>query len=330
MEFNVAPNKDFDLEAIKILEDFLPDRIFDTHVHFFDKEFTPGVSKRYEAEKADSEDYEIFFSSMFKHREKFRLNLFAYPDKALSDLNGEPLKKSDDFLVEELNKNSSNVGEIIVLPGESAEHIEKRLVHPNIKGFKCYHIFSDKESTWDCTIDEYLPESAWEIADKKKLSITLHMVKNEALADEDNLKYICTMAKKYKDATLILAHAARSFASWTAIESVEKVKHLENVWFDFSAVCESPAMFQIMRKAGVSRCMWGSDFPACVPRGKAISLANTFYWMFQDSFEYKTNIKNWLVATENLMATRQACILAELSKKETEDLFYNNAARLFG
>ena len=279
------------------------------------------------------EDYESFFSSIFKNKEKLRLNIFAYPDKAMGDLHGAPLKKSDAFLMKELNKNSANVGEIIVVPGESAEHIEKRLVHPNIKGFKCYHIFADKESTWNCTIDEYLPESAWELADKKKMSITLHMVKDKALADEDNLKYICTMAKKYKDATLILAHAARSFASWTAIESVERVKHLENVWFDFSGVCESPAMFQIMKKAGVGRCMWGSDFPVCVPRGKAISLADTFYWIYQrdvDNFESKTNLRNWLIATENLMATRQACILAEISREETEALFYNNAARLFG
>ena len=30
-------------------------------------------------------------------------------------------------------------------------------------------------------------------------------------------------AKKYPDATLILAHAARSFAPWTAIESIDKI-----------------------------------------------------------------------------------------------------------
>ena len=141
------------------------------------------------------------------------------------------------------------------------------------------------------------------------------------------------MSKKYPDAVLILAHAARSFASWTGIETVGHLSNCESVWFDFSSVCESPAMFQIIKKAGIKRCMWGSDFPISTMRGKAISLADTFYWIYQsdiDNFDSKTEIHNWLISTENLMAVRQACILAELSRSDIEDLFYNNAARLFG
>ena len=194
------------------------------------------------------------------------------------------------------------------------------------------HVNAPKNDTWNCTIDEYLPESAWEVANKRKMCITLHMVRDKALADEKNVEYIRTMAKRYPDAVLILAHAARSFAAWTAIENVEKIAHLDNVWYDFSAICESPAMFQIMRKAGVEKCMWGSDFPVCTMRGKAISLADTFYWIYQrdlDNFASKTKVNDWLIATENLMATRQACVLAELPESRVEDLFYNNAARLF-
>ena len=66
---------------------------------------------------------------------------------------------------------------------------------------------------------------------------------------------------------------------------------------------------------------------------KTISFADSFYWIYQrdiDNFDSKTVVNNWLIAIENLMATRQACILAELSQKEKEDLFYNNAARLLG
>lgn len=263
---------------------------------------------------------------------EIRLNIIPNPDPAMKDESNGMLKASDDFILNELSKDPKNVAEIIVLADESYDHLEKRLVHPNIKGFKCYHVYSSREDTFNAGIGEYLPESVWEIANHRKMCITLHMVKDRALADEENLKYICEMAKKYKDATLILAHAARSFASWTAIENVEKIAHLENVWFDFSAICESAAMFQIMRKAGVERCMWGSDFPICVHRGKAISFADVFYWILEkdiEAFTSKTTLKNWLYATENLMATRQACILAELSESQVEDLFYNNAARLF-
>lgn len=158
------------------------------------------------------------------------------------------------------------------------------------------------------------------------------MVKEEALANENNLRYICEMAKKYPDTVLILAHAARSFAAWTGIESVEKVAHLENVWFDFSAVCEPSAMFQIVKKAGLKKCMWGSDYPVCRIRGKVISIADSFYWIKKKDlshFSAKTPVRHWTIGLENLMAMKHLAILADLKESDVEDLFYNNAAGLF-
>ena len=333
MKFDTMRYNKNDYEAIEILKDFLPDKIFDAHAHLYDCKFIPNLKEAYGQDAATLEDYKNFMSGLLGSPKELRLNIISFPTRDMRDESNGMLKASDDFLLNELSKDPKNVGEIIVLANESREHLEKRITHPGIKGFKCYHLYSDREDTFNANIGEYLSESVWEVANEKKMSITLHMVKDKVLADEENLKYICEMAKKYKDATLILAHAARSFASWTAIENVEKIAHLENVWYDFSAVCESPAMFQIMRKAGVERCMWGSDFPVCTDRGKAISFADTFYWIYQkdiDAFSSKTTLNNWLIGTENLMATRQACILAELSESQIEDLFYNNAARLFG
>lgn len=80
------------------------------------------------------------------------------------------------------------------------------------------------------------------------------------------------------------------------------------------------------------RCMWGSDYPIAKQRGKAISLADGFYWIYQKELEQLSNGKqlpNWLIGIENLMAVRQACIMAELSRSEIEDLYYYNAERLF-
>jgi predicted TIM-barrel fold metal-dependent hydrolase len=78
--------------------------------------------------------------------------------------------------------------------------------------------------------------------------------------------------------------------------------------------------------------MWGSDYPVCRARGKAISLADTFYWIYQrdlDQFSSKTPVNNWLIGIENLMAVRQMAILADLTPREIEALFYDNAKALF-
>lgn len=333
MLVNDSTYTDYDLSAIKVLKDFIPDKVFDVHAHLFDSRFLPNVHPAsYGAVVGDIEAYQKAMAPMLCNPKELRANIIIFPDKAMANNSNGTCAMSDSFLVRELEKSSDNMGEIIVSPHESAEDIEKRLVHPRIRGLKCYHYMNQADVTWNLSIGEYLPESAWEVAQKHKLCITLHMVKDHALADKDNMEYICAMAKKYPDVVLILAHAARSFAAWTAIESVGKIARFENVWFDFSANCESPAMFKIMQKVGVERCMWGSDYPVSAMHGKAISIGDTFHWIYESECDGHRALpkKFWLIGIENLMALRQACLLAELSKSDIEKLFYHNAMSLFG
>ena len=118
-------------------------------------------------------------------------------------------------------------------------------------------------------------------------------------------------------------------AAWTAVETVDQLAGFDNVWFDMAAVCESPAMFRILQKTGTQRCMWGSDYPISNLAGKAISLGGAFYWINEkdiNGFESGTSLQPWLIATENLMAVRQACIMAELGRKDIEDILESEDA----
>ena len=326
---NVQPQ---DLEAAKILADFLPDRIFDAHAHLFDTALMPSLKSAEGARVVcGPEEYCGELAGILGSPRQLRLNVIGYPDRAMAH-DRKLLLQSDAFLQGILDRQKDWVGEILVTPEDSEESLNGRLTDGRIRGFKCYHLMANRDNTWNAGIGEYLPEDVWAVAHERKMCITLHMVKDLALADEENWKYIRRMAKKYPDAVLILAHAARAFAAWTGIESVDKVADLDNVWFDFSAVCESPAMLQIVKKAGIGRCMWGSDYPVCRARGKAISLADSFYWIYQkdlDRFSSKTPVNHWLIAVENLMAVRQLCMLADLTPREIEALFYQNAAALF-
>lgn len=322
---------EFDIQSAAILNDFLPDRLFDAHMHVYLGSFMRQKFQGKDASDLLPGDYYRYMSPLLGGR-PVDLNMIIWPDQSMADLTTGTLVQADQFLIDQLNQQSGSVGEIIVCPGETAEQLEKRLVHPRICGFKCYHYLSGLENSWQAEIDQYLPESAWQVADKHRLCITLHMVRDNALADPANLNYIRTMAKRYPNAILILAHAARAFASWTGVETVEQVADLENVWFDFSAVCESPAIFQILNKTGTERSMWGSDYSVSAMRGKAISLGDSFYWIYEqdlERFTSATKLSFGLVGTENLMAVRQACFMAGLCSADIEKIFYKNAIRLF-
>ena len=313
---------EYDLLAAKKLDAFLPDRLYDAHMHI---SLYPFYKKDYFGFKEYHED----MAPLICKRE-VRCHALATPTDELKTKAGQ--ENDLVFFKEQLDEYPENTAAVLIKPEESGEEIESHIVHKNVKGFKCYHIYAKRPDTFNSDLNEYLPEAAFEIANKRRMSITLHMVKDKALADPENMKRIKELTKKYPDATLILAHGARSFAAWTAIETVEELVGYENVWFDFSGICESPAMIQIMKKVGVSRCMWGSDYNVSMASGKAISLGDNFYWINGKdlaSFVSKTPMRTWHTGTENLMAVRQAAIICDLTSSEIEDLFYNNAARLF-
>lgn len=302
-----------------LIKSFLPSKIFDAHTHiglFSGKNYT-------------AKDFILSQKEYFPSAEVLCGNLITFPDPSLVDKNKR--YKSVLFLKEQLDLFPDCCGEIIVLPDDNDEDIESLIIHPNIKGFKCYHCYADRKDTFNAEIDEYLPESAWRVADKYKMCITLHMVKDAALSDENNLSYIKQMAEKYPNAKLILAHCARGFAAWTVVEAAKELKKYTNIYYDVAAVCESPAIYECIRTAGVKRILWGSDYAISDMNGKCVSFGDGFIWIYENEFnKIKTgelSIKR--IESESLLALRQACNMLDLTNKDIEDIFYNNASELF-
>lgn len=320
----------YDLEAAKILDDFIPDTTFDAHMHHVP---TPN--------RTENDDYALYlkdFKPLLGNRKQL-VNLIAYPVTGMSDpATGkatELVDLSTKIVKEQLEMHPEIVGEVMVAPGDAPEDIENRISFvgsDRLIGLKPYHLLATKEPTFQAEVGEYLPESAWEVAEKYKMAITLHMVRDHALSDPANLSYIVDHARRYPDVKFILAHCARSFAAWTAMESIDKTASIDNIFYDFAGVCESPQMFTIMKKAGVEKCLWGSDWNVSVLAGKCISIADTFYWIGEKDLELmngNTAFHSWLVGTENLIAVRQAAQMLELSCTDVEKFFYKNAERIF-
>ena len=322
---------EYDLEAAKILDDFIPEKTFDAHMHHSHQKVRTNPD--------DFSQYKEDFRPLMGDRE-MTVNMMGCPEKGMVDPEtGRPndfFQNSVNIIKDQLTFHPEICGAVLVSPVDTTEDIEKRIAYigcPNLTGLKVYHELSTaRKDTFQCETGEFLPESAWEVANSRHMTITLHMVKDRALADPANQAYIRDHAKRYPDVKFILAHCARSFAAWTAIENVDKVTDLDNVFFDFSGVCESPQMFSIIKKAGIDKCMWGSDWTVSRLAGKCISIADSFYWIGEKDLARMTGptgFHSWLVGTENLMAARQAFQMLELSRVDAEKFFYKNAERVF-
>ena len=180
-------------------------------------------------------------------------------------------------------------------------------------------------------INEFLPESAWAVADHLGLTITVHLARMQALSDPDNLRQILNHTARYPNAKLILAHCARGFSAWTTIETVRQLKGIPNLYYDMAAISEPATMYEVIRQAGADKVMWGSDYCIDRVRGRAFSCGLTFAWLYEyDLPKEGIHMPMSLVCLESLFAFYQASLMLDLTKQQIEDIFYNNAIRLLG
>jgi glutamate-1-semialdehyde 2,1-aminomutase len=126
---------------------------------------------------------------------------------------------------------------------------------------------------------------------------------------------------------------ARGFNPWHTIEGIDSLRGLENVWFDTSAVTEAGAFEAIVEMIGHDRLLYGSDFYISHMRGRCVAIGDSFHWFYAEDMgleEKHATLQPVLVGLESLRSLRLAARRLKLSDTQVENLFYGNAARLFG
>ena len=79
--------------------------------------------------------------------------------------------------------------------------------------------------------------------------------------------------------------------------------------------------------------MYGTDLPVCHGRGRSVGVADTFLWLGEETpvwEEKHQTIRPLAIGLEHLRSIKWACWGERLGDAEVEDIFWNNAARLFG
>lgn len=317
-----------DRECGAKLEGFLPDSLFDTHVHVYKCADLHTTPESFFCGGPEEVGADVWREELGKQLGPQRLKraLFVATPTAGSDL-----PRLDEFLIGEVAKEPECYGVVSVTVDMDPDLARANLSNPRIIGFKPYHLFAHSKPTWHARIGEYIPDWAWELCQERGLFILLHMVRDLALADPDNQAYITEKCKAYPDAKLILAHCARGFHAPNTIDGIHAIKGLKNVYFDGAAVCESAGMIAIIQHFGLDRLMWASDFPVSQDRGRCVTMGDGFVWVRpseQDTAEVENHGKPTLVGIETVRAFRETALALGLSKSEISDLFYGNAVRL--
>jgi glutamate-1-semialdehyde 2,1-aminomutase len=308
---------------------FVPPAPFDAHLHLFRRQdagdAVPGDV--FDARRcAGFSAYCGAVESWLGERRPVDGLAFAFPKR------GGDVAAANRFVADEVRKQTGSRALVIVRPQDDPAQVEAVLAADGFVGFKVYHVFADRTDTFDATIDEFLPEWAWQLADARGLAIMLHIVRARALADPANQAYLREHCLRYPGARLILAHAARGFCAAHTVEGVASLRGIDNVYFDTSAVCEAAPLEAILREFGTRRLLFGTDFPVSEMLGRCVSVDDGFAWLYEKNVDWAGAqfARPTKVGVESLLALRQACRTMRLRDDDVEAIFGGNARQLLG
>ncbi len=307
------------------LNDFIPDRIYDAHIHMLHLSHLP-------------EDKRIWGQAELKDLKKWAERL--YPGRDVSFLTlGTPFPEIDvaahnKWFAEQIKEDPKSRWNRLVTPDCTTEEIEKDFETGQMIGLKPYRFFSTTGDVNQCRIHEFLTHEQMELANHHGMWVTMHLSQPHGCADEENLKDLAEYTQsRYPNIKWILAHCARSFTYWPIREAVDRLKEMPNIWYDLSAVTDIRPVITLFKNEDHHRILYGSDgLDATYFRGQYVALGRAWQALDTESQSLKfphCDGRPILCIYEQLLAMKQAAEIAGFSKEQVEDIFWRNAVTAF-
>lgn len=311
------------------LADFLPEEIYDIHAHpYHPDHFAPGTWKLFG---------DMGPQGCAEHRAA--LQRYMSVRKLHGLYFGMPHKSADRPAVNawvetEVRAQGTPLSRALLLaaPTDDRAMVAVALRSGRFCGLKVYHCYADQPDTMNATVEQYAPEWMWELLHEVQGCLTLHIVRDGAIADPENQRTLRRLCRAYPRARLILAHISRSFNYRNAREGLQAIADLDNAVVDTSAVCESEAFRAALEILGPRRVLWGSDFAVSELRGRCVTTGSLFFWLHPElvrpEFTAPTSSDMTLVGLESLTCLREACEDTGLTRRDVQDIFLHNALRV--
>lgn len=316
----------YEKEVIERFQARAPRRVFDAHFHLSAGEIA-GVpaEKTFEAWKEMTE--ETIGVGCVKGG-LLMGNPYNYPTK-------ECLDQDRRFGCEITAVNPGFYSGLVCTPSDTREEIERWLdQYPNIVALKPYRAYARAENTYEADILDYAPEWMWELANDRNLCVVLHLSHyREMLRDPRNGEQIRYVSKTSPNTRIILAHCAMGHHPDKLKCGLPYLEGLPNVYMDCSGVSEPLSIIYAIKALGHKRVMYGSDgYNFGQMLGRVMSLGGNFMGVHDISGlelppDYQYMPLNNIC--ECLLALYAAGDLLELHEEQWDDIFYNNAMRIY-
>lgn len=310
------------------LQDFIPERIFDAHVHLFDPQhLKPDAPQSSRWTPTDLAAAQAWAARLYPGRETHFLALGT-------PVQGLDVDTHNQWCLAQVQQDPQSRLNRLVTPACSLEAIQRDVQEHGVIGLKPYRIFSVTGDIAQCRIEDFLPHPQLELANEHGLWVTMHLSRFQGCADEWNLRDLREFTlTRYPRIRWILAHCARSFTYWPIGQAIDQLRDLPNLWYDVSAVTDVRPLITLFSREDRRRILYGSDgVDATYFHGKYAAFGRAWQGVHTEQLKLQfphCDGRPILAIYEQLLAVKQAAEIAQWSQDDIENLFWRNAAELF-
>jgi predicted TIM-barrel fold metal-dependent hydrolase len=317
------------------LREFLPARVFDAHVHLFDRDCLKPDT-RFPATSCYQKFGGVF--TLEQYRDWIE-RLLPAQDVSLCGF-GHPFPESDlDASADYLGSVADGrrvFGLALVSPRDTAEAVIRRVTRNRLCGYKPYPALVEGKAPADVTLFDMLPAAHMEAADARGLAVTVHIPRPGRLADPLNQAQMVELCRRYPRAQIIFAHVGRAYFLSGVTGLLDGLASCPNAYVDTAMVNHEGVLEHAFRRFPRERILFGSDAPIAFLRGKSVEVNNQYAYLMGEPYDIGSCVRDSSGALaytfffyEQLRGLKLGAERAGLSRREVEGLFFNNADRLF-
>ena len=330
--------QDTDLKIFKEeFEEFLPENIFDSHIHLWKKNFISYSISEDRQKQNPFLDPEIIEGFTIEDFYYFSKKLF--PGKNYKGLFFTlPLKEVDLFkankYISDICKKNGSYG--LFVPDPSLKKIPENFFKDRFVGFKPYPDLVEFKSPEDfskldidVSIFDFISKEVLEFSNEYGLILLIHIPRKGRLNDKRNIEELRTIGQKYKNIKIILAHAGRSYCYEDIRNSIYYIKDIKNLYVDTAMINNFSVNKTLIKILGSEKILFGSDLVIALLKGKNIEINNHHYFVTKEpklwSLSSSTmNLDFTYFIYEIIRAIKLATEELNLNKNQIQNIFYSN------
>ena len=303
------------------LKDRLPDRIFDAHIHLWERSDFPEIWP------LEPKNYINYFDGHFSLAEwtallpdllpgkEVAFNAFGFPDDAV-DLDAAPACPFHLSLVS---------------PFDPVEKLAARMERSGSLGVKPYWNFARKPAA-ETEIRDMLTPAQLDYLDRRRAIVTFHIPRPGRFEDPLNQRQMAELCERWPNIAFIFAHIGRAYYQRCATKYVDEFVEFPNAYWDTAMINHEGVLKYTFDHFPAERILFGTDAPISFIHGKSVEINHQYAYVMPEEYDFGTTLIDRTGKIEYvpfLYEQLRSVLALGLPPKTLEDFFFNNAHDLY-